>query len=210
MARSPCASEEAASRYSCQPVLRITDATYLPRRAVRCALAFNMSARAPGPCPTSMRARSVPAHRGPNGALTSDAWWPLSKDACLTWPRFSEPNRGLSSAAGSSMESSRRRASSSQKLPAHPRSGPGQQQPSTGAACALRPHRPLRLVDSVPRPCALRISNSFGFDAARACGCKRTPLCARGTALAIVSVIACAQPVPGLVHIRRHSGQEAT
>ena len=34
MAKSPCASEAAASRYSCKPVLRITDATYLPERAV--------------------------------------------------------------------------------------------------------------------------------------------------------------------------------
>ena len=34
MAKSPRASEAAASRYACQPALRITDASYLPERAV--------------------------------------------------------------------------------------------------------------------------------------------------------------------------------
>jgi hypothetical protein len=42
----------------------------------------------------------------------------------------------------------------------------------------------------------------------RARGCKHTPLYARGSAIALGCVYACAQPVPGLVHIRRHSGRK--
>jgi hypothetical protein len=176
------------TRCRCAPALGPRSTGLRARtRGMACCLPFQAPAR-------PACARSVPAHQGPAGALTSDAWWPRAKDATPTWP--SEPNRfgGLSSAAGSSMDSSSRRASSSQKLPAHPRSGPRQQEPSTGAACSLRPRHPRssgRFGARVRRD-AFAFQTALGFDArsglqthaplrARQCDCTRLRLCMRPT-----------------------------